>query len=85
MARPRLETLVTTLAVLAVLARLMVTGWRAHIVHAHEFQVGVPGIVAAAVSRAPLIVSEHWSDLAQGRFRLARPTAPAGSFAEQRW
>lgn len=70
MARPRLETLVTTLAVLAVLARLMVTGWRAHIVHAHEFQVGVPGIVAAAVSRAPLIVSEHWSDLAQGLLPL---------------
>ena len=65
-ARPRLETLVTVLAALVVLARLRVTGWRAHIVHAHEFHVGVPGIVAAAVSRAPLIVSEHWSDLAQG-------------------
>jgi glycosyltransferase involved in cell wall biosynthesis len=65
--RPRLETLVTTLAVLAVLARLLLTGWRAHIVHAHEFQIGVPGNVAAAVSRAPLIVSEHWSLLAQGQ------------------
>ncbi len=67
MARPRLETLVTVVAVLAVLARLLVTGWRADVVHAHEFQVGMPGIVAAAVSRAPLIVSEHWSALAQGR------------------
>jgi glycosyltransferase involved in cell wall biosynthesis len=65
--RPRLETLVTTLAVLAVLARLIITGWRADVVHAHEFQIGVPGIVAAAMSRAPLIVSEHWSDLAQGQ------------------
>ena len=44
MARPRLETLVALLAVLTVLARLMVTGWRADIVHAHEFQVGVPGL-----------------------------------------
>jgi glycosyltransferase involved in cell wall biosynthesis len=65
--RPRLETLLTLLAVLVVLARLMLRGWRAHVVHAHEFQVGVPGIVAAAVSRAPLIVSEHWSALALGR------------------
>ena len=67
MRRPRLGTLVTVLAVLAVVARLILTGWRAHVVHAHEFHVGIPGIVAAAVSRAPLIVSEHWSELALGR------------------
>jgi glycosyltransferase involved in cell wall biosynthesis len=64
--RPRLETLITVLAVLSVVARLMLGGWRAHVVHAHEFQVGVPGIVPAVVSRAPLIMSEHWSALALG-------------------
>jgi L-malate glycosyltransferase len=67
MRRPRLGTLVTVLAVLVVLTRLILTGWRAHVVHAHEFHVGIPGIVAAVVSRAPLIVSEHWSALALGQ------------------
>jgi len=65
--RPRLETLWTMVAVLVVLARLARTGWRADVVHAHEFQVGLPAVVAAVVSRAPLIVSEHWSALALGR------------------
>ena len=64
--RPRLETLITLLAVLSVVVRLMLRGWRAHVVHAHEFQVGFPGIVPAVVSRAPLIMSEHWSALALG-------------------
>jgi L-malate glycosyltransferase len=62
--RPRLETLVTMLAVLSVVARLMLRGWRADAVHAHEFQIGIPGIMPAVVSRAPLIISEHWSALA---------------------
>jgi glycosyltransferase involved in cell wall biosynthesis len=65
--RPRLETLLTLLAVLAVLARLLLGGWTAQVVHAHEFQVGMPAVIAAAVSRAPLIISEHWSALALGR------------------
>lgn len=65
--RPRLETLLTVLAVVVVLARLMLRGWRADVVHAHEFQVGIPGIAAAALSRAPLIISEHWSALALRR------------------
>jgi glycosyltransferase involved in cell wall biosynthesis len=64
---PRLETLITMLAVLSVVARLMFRGWRAHVVHAHEFQIGVPGIMIAVVSRAPLIISEHWSALALGQ------------------
>jgi glycosyltransferase involved in cell wall biosynthesis len=65
--RPRLETLMTSLAVVAVLARLLLNGWTAQVVHAHEFQVGMPAVIAAAVSRAPLIISEHWSALALGR------------------
>jgi len=64
--RPRLEALITVLAVLSVVVRLMLRGWRAQVVHAHEFQVGIPGIVPAIVSRAPLIMSEHWSALALG-------------------
>jgi glycosyltransferase involved in cell wall biosynthesis len=67
--RPRLGTLLTVMAVLVVLARLTLRGWRADVVHAHEFQVGIPGIVAAAVSRAPLIISEHWSALALRRLQ----------------
>jgi glycosyltransferase involved in cell wall biosynthesis len=67
MSPPRLETLLRILAVLVVVSRLMRRGWRAHVVHAHEFHVGVAAIVAAAVSRAPLIISEHWSALALGR------------------
>lgn len=65
--RPRLETFLTVLAVVVVLARLTLRGWRADVVHAHEFQVGIPGIVAAALSCAPLIISEHWSALALRR------------------
>jgi glycosyltransferase involved in cell wall biosynthesis len=64
--RPRLETFVTMVAVLLVLARLLLRGWRPDVVHAHEFHIGVPGIIPAVVSRAPLIMSEHWSALALG-------------------
>jgi glycosyltransferase involved in cell wall biosynthesis len=86
--RPRLETLITVVAVLSVVARLILRGWRAHVVHAHEFQVGVPGIIPAIVSRVPLIMSEHWSALALGelpqeeldrarrRFRRAAVVSP---------
>lgn len=64
--RPRLETLWTVLAIRAVLARVMRSGWRADVVHARESQVNLPGIVATVVSQAPLIVSEHWIALACG-------------------
>jgi glycosyltransferase involved in cell wall biosynthesis len=77
--RPRLETLVTTLAVVTVLVRLIRSGWRAEVVHAHEFQIGVPGNVVAAVCRAPLVVSEHWSALARGELSQAE-TARARRF-----
>jgi L-malate glycosyltransferase len=89
--RPRLETLVTVLAVLSVVARLMLRGWKADVVHAHEFQIGVPGIIPAVVSRAPLIMSEHWSALALGtlpreeldrarrRFRRAAVVSPVSN------
>jgi L-malate glycosyltransferase len=64
--RPRWETFIRLLAVLSVLARLLLQGWKPHLVHAHEFQIGIPAVIPARVSRAPLIISEHWSALALG-------------------
>ena len=65
--RPRLATVETVLGVLTVLRRLRREGWTADVIHAHEYAVGFPATLAAAVTRAPLVVSEHSSALALGR------------------
>ncbi len=65
--RPRLETLEKMLAVLVVLGRLRLRGWRPDIVHVHEYAAGVPAVMAALVNRAPIVISEHSSALALRR------------------
>lgn len=64
---PKLETAQRVLAILTVLARLRRRRWTADIVHAHEYAAGVPAMLAAALFRAPLIVSERSTALALGR------------------
>lgn len=52
--------------VLMALWRLQREGWTADVVHAHEYIADKPAALAAAVTRAPLVMSEHASALALG-------------------
>jgi glycosyltransferase involved in cell wall biosynthesis len=73
---------------LAALRRLRREGWRAEIVHAHVYSAGLPALVLGRLSRAPVVVSEHFTGFQRGLitgydrftarivFRLADLVAP---------
>src|SRR5947199_6495660 len=46
---------------LAALLSLRRRGWRPEIVHAHVYSAGLPALVLGRLSRAPVIVSEHFT------------------------
>ena len=81
---PRLETLEKVLALLIVLGRLRLGGWRADVIHVHEYTAGVPAMIAAVVNRAPMVVSEHSSSLALRRLPGSEMAKLAGFFVAPR-
>jgi glycosyltransferase involved in cell wall biosynthesis len=54
---------------LAALRRLRRQGWRPDIVHAHVYSAGLPALVLGRVSRAPVVVSEHFTGFQRGLIR----------------
>jgi glycosyltransferase involved in cell wall biosynthesis len=67
---PRLSFLTEMLGILTVVIRLRVRGaWIPDVVHAHEFGAGLAAIAVAAMSRAPVVVTEHSSAIALGRLQ----------------
>jgi L-malate glycosyltransferase len=64
---PRLSFLAEMLGILKVVARLHLSdAWIPDVVHAHVFGAGLPAAVVAAVSRAPVVITEHSSIVALG-------------------
>jgi len=64
---PKLGFLAKMLGILTVVARLRFSdSWIPDVVHAHVFGAGLPAAVVAAVSRAPLVITEHASAVALG-------------------
>jgi glycosyltransferase involved in cell wall biosynthesis len=51
---------------LAALRRLRREGWRPEIVHAHVYSAALPALVLGRVSRAPVVVSEHFTGFQRG-------------------
>jgi L-malate glycosyltransferase len=51
---------------LAALVRLRRRGWVPDVIHAHEYPAGITAASLAAVTRAPTVLSEHFSGLALG-------------------
>ena len=51
---------------LAALRRLRREGWRPEIVHAHVYSAGLPALVLGRLSRAPVVVSEHFTGFQRG-------------------
>jgi glycosyltransferase involved in cell wall biosynthesis len=51
---------------LAALRRLRREGWRADIVHAHVYSAGLPALVLGRLSRAPVVVTEHFTGFQRG-------------------
>jgi glycosyltransferase involved in cell wall biosynthesis len=75
--RPRAERLAYLLAVLRLARRLRRAGTPIDILHAHVHRMGWPAVMAGALLRCPVVISEHsseWSDgtLSSGALRRAR-------------
>lgn len=41
--------------------RIMMSGFRPDIVHAHIYYAGIPAVIVGLMNRLPVIISEHWS------------------------
>jgi glycosyltransferase involved in cell wall biosynthesis len=54
---------------LAALRGLRREGWRPEIVHAHVYSAGLPALVLGRVSRAPVVVSEHFTGFQRGQIK----------------
>jgi len=51
---------------LVALLRLRRAGWRPDVVHAHVYSAALAALVLARLSRAPLVVSEHYTGFQRG-------------------
>ena len=54
------------LGMLAAWRRLRREGWRADVVHAHVFEAAPPALVLGRLSRAPVVVTEHYTGFQRG-------------------
>ena len=43
------------------LRKLMREGWRADVIHAHSYFVGVPAVILGKIYKIPVVITEHWS------------------------
>jgi glycosyltransferase involved in cell wall biosynthesis len=79
--RPRLRPFSMAcqlLGMLAALRRLRRDGFRPDVVHAHVFSAALPALALARLSRAPLVVTEHYTGFQRGLITgLDRLTARA--------
>lgn len=54
------------LGMLAAWRRLKREGWRPDIVHAHVFEAAPPALVLGRLSRAPVVITEHYTGFQRG-------------------
>jgi glycosyltransferase involved in cell wall biosynthesis len=54
------------LGMLVALYRLARRGWRPDIVHAHVFSAGLPAVSLGRLSRAPVVITEHYTGFQRG-------------------
>ncbi len=54
------------LGMLAALRRLRRAGWRPDVVHAHVYQAAPPALLLGRLSRAPVVVTEHYTGFQRG-------------------
>jgi len=54
------------LGMLAAWRRLRREGWRADVVHAHVFEAAPPALALGRLSRAPVVITEHYTGFQRG-------------------
>lgn len=67
--RPRLRPLALvcqTVGMMAAMLRLRREGWRPDVVHAHVYSAALPALAIGLVSRAPVVVTEHYTGFVRG-------------------
>jgi glycosyltransferase involved in cell wall biosynthesis/predicted O-methyltransferase YrrM len=67
--RPLLRPAAMALQIAGMLAaclRLRREGWRPDVVHAHVYSAGIPALILARLSGAPMVVTEHYTGFERG-------------------
>jgi glycosyltransferase involved in cell wall biosynthesis len=78
---PKLGFLTKMLGILTVVGRLRRNkAWIPDIVHAHEYVAGLPANIVAAMSRAPVVMTEHSSAVALGHLDSRHRAAARRAF-----
>jgi glycosyltransferase involved in cell wall biosynthesis len=54
------------IGMLVALYRLRRQGWRPEIVHAHVYSAGLPALILGRLSRAPVVITEHYTGFLRG-------------------
>jgi glycosyltransferase involved in cell wall biosynthesis len=67
-----LSYLIYTKCTILAFERLLKEGIRPDIVHAHEFNAGVPAVMLGRKWGIPVVISEHWSGFATGKLNRVK-------------
>jgi glycosyltransferase involved in cell wall biosynthesis len=67
-----LSYLIYTKCTILACERLLKEGIRADIIHAHEFNAGVPAVMLGRKWGIPVVISEHWSGFATGKLNRVK-------------
>lgn len=54
------------IGMMVALYRLRRRGWRPEIVHAHVYSAGLPAVILGRLSRAPVVITEHYTGFQRG-------------------
>lgn len=54
------------IGMLAALRKLRRAGWRPEVVHAHVYSAGLPALVLGRISRATVVITEHYTGFQRG-------------------
>jgi glycosyltransferase involved in cell wall biosynthesis len=55
--------------ILGISKKLMESGFRPEVIHAHIFSAGVPAVILGKLSRIPVVITEHWHGFPQKKLK----------------
>src|SRR5205814_1107290 len=66
-AQPRASGELVLMRVLVCLWKLRREGWRPDVVHAHVYSAGLPALILGRLSRARVVLTEHYTGFVRGK------------------
>jgi glycosyltransferase involved in cell wall biosynthesis len=71
--------------ILRISSRLIQTGFRPEVIHAHIFSAGVPAVILGRLFRIPVVVTEHWHGFPQKKLKLSEKITAKIAMNRARW